>query len=129
ARGREGVKLLLSLKDPPTAVFCSNDFLALGAMEGARETGIKLPEDLSIVGFDDMEIASFVTPGLTTIRQPAYDMGKFGAEVLLNLIGNKSGKPIHKILETRLIKRESTAVVRTMKKEFYKTKAMSVHGA
>lgn len=120
--GRKGVKTLLSLKNPPTAVFCSNDFLALGAREGARELGINLPEDLSIVGFDDMEISSFVTPSLTTIRQPAYDMGKFGAEVLLNLIGNKSGKPIHKILETKLIKRESTSVVRAKKKNFPKQK-------
>jgi len=118
SRGREGIKSLLSLTNPPTAVFCSNDFLALGAGEGAKELGINLPEDLSIVGFDDMEISSFVTPSLTTIKQPAYDMGKLGAEVLLNLIGNKSGKPIHKILETRLIKRESTTVVPAKKKNF-----------
>ncbi len=129
ARGREGVKSLLSLKNPPTAIFCSNDFLALGAMEGAREAGISLPQDLSIVGFDDMQIASSVTPALTTIRQPAYEMGELGTKILLHHIGNKAYKPVHKILETRLVIRESTTVVRTMKKELYKTKAMSVHGA
>jgi LacI family transcriptional regulator len=129
ARGREGVKSLLSLKNPPTAVFCSNDFLALGAMEGARKAGISLPQDLSLVGFDDMQIASSVTPALTTIRQPAYEMGELGAKILLHHIGNKAYKPVHKILETRLVIRESTTVVRTMKKEFYKIKAMSVHGA
>ncbi len=129
ARGREGVKSLLSLKNPPTAVFCSNDFLALGAMEGARKAGISLPQDLSLVGFDDMQIASSVTPALTTIRQPAYEMGELGAKILLHHIGNKAYKPVHKILETRLVIRESTTVVRTMKKEFYKTKAMSLHGA
>lgn len=129
ARGREGVKSLLSLKNPPTAIFCSNDFLALGAMEGARKAGISLPQDLSIVGFDDMQIASSVTPALTTIRQPAYEMGELGAKILLHHIGNKAYKPVHKILETRLVIRESTTVVRTMKKEFYKIKAMSVHGA
>ncbi|MBW1792781.1 MAG: LacI family DNA-binding transcriptional regulator [Deltaproteobacteria bacterium] len=123
ARGREGVKSLLSLKNP------SNDFLALGAMEGARKAGISLPQDLSIVGFDDMQIASSVTPALTTIRQPAYEMGELGAKILLHHIGNKAYKPVHKILETRLVIRESTTVVRTMKKEFYKIKAMSVHGA
>ena len=128
ARGREGIKSLLSLKNPPTAIFCSNDFLALGAMEGAREAGISLPQDLSIVGFDDMQIASSVTPALTTIRQPAYEMGELGAKILLHHIGNKAYKPVHKILETRLVIRESTTVVRTIKKEFYKTKAMSVHG-
>ena len=106
--GREGIKSFLSLKNSPTAIFCSNDFLALGAMEGAREAGINLPDDLSIVGFDDMEIASFVTPSLTTIRQPAYELGKLGTEALIYLICNKTDKPVHKILETRLIIREST---------------------
>jgi LacI family transcriptional regulator len=108
--GLEGVKSLLSLKSPPTAIFCSNDILAIGAMEGARESGISLPEDLSIVGFDDMKIASFVNPTLTTIRQPAYDMGKFGTEVLLHHIREKSYKPIRRILETSLIIRESTTI-------------------
>ncbi len=65
---------------------------------------------MSIVGFDDMQIASFVNPTLTTIRQPAYDMGKTGAEVLLHNIAEKSCKPIHRILETSLIIRESTTI-------------------
>jgi DNA-binding LacI/PurR family transcriptional regulator len=110
SKGREGIKSLLSLKNPPTAVFCSNDFLALGAREGARELGFGLPEDLSIVGFDDMEISSFVTPSLTTIKQPAYDMGKLGAEVLFNHIHKRSYKSFHRMLETRLIIRESTTI-------------------
>lgn len=108
SRGRGGIKSLLSLKNPPTAVFCSNDFLALGAREGARELGFNLPEDLSVVGFDDMEISSFVTPSLTTIKQPAYEMGQLGTEVLLNHIHKRSYKPFHRMLETRLIIREST---------------------
>lgn len=108
SKGREGIKFLLSLKYPPTAVFCSNDFLALGAIEGTRELGFNLPEDLSIVGFDDMEISSFVTPRLTTIKQPAYDMGTLGVEVLLNQIQRGAYKPVHRMLETQLIIREST---------------------
>jgi len=108
--GRDGIRKLLSLKKPPTAVFCSNDFIALGAMEGARELGFKLPEDLSIVGFDDIQIATFVTPTLTTISQPAYNMGSLGAEILLDHIGKRLYKPVHKILETRLVVRESTAI-------------------
>ena len=128
ARGREGVKSLLSLKDPPTAVFCSNDFLALGVMEGAREIGIKLPEDLSVVGFDDMEIASFLTPSLTTISQPAYEMGKTGAEVLLHHLGKKSYKPVHKILKTNLVIRESTTIAPSKKQKRSGIKAVPVHG-
>jgi len=119
--GKDGIRKLLSLKKPPTAVFCSNDFIAMGAMEGARELGFKLPEDLSIVGFDDIQIATFVTPTLTTISQPAYNMGSLGAEVLLDHIGKKLYKPVHKILETRLVVRESTAIApNTSKKGFRK---------
>jgi len=107
--GKEGVKKFLSLRMPPTAVFCSNDFIALGAIEGARQMGLKLPEELSIVGFDDIEISSFVTPSLTTIRQPAYAMGKLGAEALVQRLNNGLSKPVHKLLETSLVIRESTA--------------------
>ena len=106
--GRDAVKKLLSLKDPPTAFFCSNDFLALGAMKGARELGLQLPRDLSIVGFDDIRIASYVIPELTTIRQPAYDIGKLGADLLFQRIGGRM-KPVHKMLDLSLIVRESTA--------------------
>ncbi|WP_228854638.1 LacI family DNA-binding transcriptional regulator [Desulfomarina profundi] len=106
--GRDAVKKLLSLKDPPTAFFCSNDFLALGAMKGARELGLQLPRDLSIVGFDDIRIASYVIPELTTIRQPAYDIGKLGADLLFQRIGGCM-KPVHRMLDLSLIVRESTA--------------------
>ena len=108
AGGREGIKKLLSSDNPPTAVFCSNDLIALGAMQGARDLGMKLPEDLSMVGFDDMETSSFVTPSLTTIRQPAYEMGRLGASLLLQHIQNKSYRPVHRILETKLVVRGST---------------------
>lgn len=105
--GRDSVKKMLSAKKPPTAVFCSNDYLALGAMKGAREIGYNLPEDLSIVGFDDVQIASYVIPELTTIRQPAYEMGKLGAELLFQCI-KKQTKPVQLMLESSLIVRDST---------------------
>lgn len=107
--GRDAVKKLLSLENPPTAVFCSNDYLALGAMKGARELGFSLPEDLSIVGFDDIQIASYVIPELTTIRQPAYEIGKLGAELLLHHIGGQM-KPVQQMMESSLIVRESTVM-------------------
>ncbi len=105
--GRDSVKKMLSAKNPPTAVFCSNDYLALGGMKGARELGYNLPEDLSIVGFDDVQIASYVIPELTTIRQPAYEMGKLGAELLCQCI-KKQTKPVQLMLESSLIVRDST---------------------
>jgi LacI family transcriptional regulator, galactose operon repressor len=105
--GRDSAKKLVSLKNRPTAVFCSNDYLALGAMKGARQLGFNLPKDLSIVGFDDIHIASYVIPELTTIRQPAYEMGNLGAKLLLQRIGGKI-KPEQLMLESSLIVREST---------------------
>jgi LacI family transcriptional regulator len=107
--GREGIKALLARDDPPSAVFCSNDFMAIGAMQGAREAGVTLPGGLSIVGFDDMAIASYISPSLTTIRQPAQEMGRLGTEILFDLIRNRDSAAVHKILETGIVIRESTA--------------------
>lgn len=107
ASGREAVKELLALKNPPTAIFCSNDYLALGAMRGARELGLALPQDLSIVGFDDIQTASYVVPALTTIHQPAYDMGYSAAELLFKRMESAS-KPVQQMLKSELIIREST---------------------
>ncbi|MBW1636378.1 MAG: LacI family DNA-binding transcriptional regulator [Deltaproteobacteria bacterium] len=107
--GRHSVTTLLSLPKPPTAIFCSNDYLAIGTIKGARELGYKLPDDLSVVGFDDIRIASYMVPELTTIRQPSYEMGKLGAELLLQRI-EKKVKPIQLMLESSLVVRKSTAI-------------------
>ena len=98
----------MSLKNRPTAVFCSNDYLAIGAMEGAREKGFRVPEDLSVVGFDDIPLASFLVPALDTIRQPAYDMGVDGARLLLEHLKSPPGKPIQRLLDIQLVVRAST---------------------
>ncbi|MEN8191061.1 MAG: LacI family DNA-binding transcriptional regulator [Thermodesulfobacteriota bacterium] len=105
--GRDAVKRLLGVKNPPTAVFCSNDLLALGVMKGARESGLRLPQDLSIVGFDDIQTSSYVIPALTTIRQPAYEMGRKAAELLFQLMESPA-KPVQWMLRSELITREST---------------------
>ena len=76
-------------------------------MKGARELGLHLPADLSIVGFDNIQIASYVIPSLTTISQPAYGMGKLGAELLFKRIENQA-KPEQRMLDSSLIVREST---------------------
>jgi len=105
--GRYSIKKLLELSAPPTAVFCSNDYIALGAIKGAREMGLTLPEQLSIVGFDDMQTASYIVPALTTIRQPAYQMGRRAAELLLQLMENPT-KSVQDMKEISLVIREST---------------------
>jgi len=108
--GRDSIKKILGLNNPPTAAFCSNDYIALGATKGAREMGLTLPEDLSIVGFDDVQTASYMVPALTTIHQPAYEMGQRAAQILLQMIEKKS-KPVQDMMDLKLIVRESTAVV------------------
>ncbi len=105
--GRDSIKKLLDQPSPPTAVFCSNDYIALGAIKGAKEAGLTLPKDLSIVGFDDMQTASYMVPALTTIRQPAYEMGQRAAELLLQRI-EKQSKPVQDMMDITLIVREST---------------------
>ena len=107
--GRESIQKLLQLDPPPTAVFCSNDYLAIGVMEGARKMGLKLPDELSIVGFDDIPLASYVTPGLDTIHQPAYEMGIMGVEALVNHIENGSKPPFRRLLDLELIIRGSVS--------------------
>ena len=103
---REGTRLLhvaraiavelLSLPERPTAIFASSDTQALGALEAARGFGISVPQELSIVGFDDIEVASYV--GLTTVRQPLAESGRRGAELLLRALG---GRPVD--LRTELL--------------------------
>ncbi|WDP89951.1 MAG: LacI family DNA-binding transcriptional regulator [Desulfobacter sp.] len=110
--GRDCIKKLMGQEDPPTAVFCSNDYLAIGAMKGARELGIDIPGHLSVIGFDDIQIASYISPALTTISQPAYEMGRLGAEILFGHIQGQSeqeNKACHKMLDFNLVVRESTA--------------------
>ena len=107
--GRESIQKFLRLDSSPTAVFCSNDYLAIGVMEGAREMGLHLPDELSIVGFDDIALASYVTPGLDTIHQPAYEMGVLGVEALMNRIENGHKPPVRRLFELELIIRGSVS--------------------
>jgi LacI family transcriptional regulator len=81
--GRAAAEHLLALDHPPTAIFAGNDEMAFGVYAAAREAGLRIPEDLSVVGFDDSPIASRVWPGLTTVRLPIRDMGRIAAEILV----------------------------------------------
>ncbi len=106
---KDCIQKLLALPHPPTAVFCSNDMVALGAMEGAREMGLRIPQDLSVVGFDDMPLSSYVAPRLTTIHQPAYDMGRRAARILMSQTRVESDKAVQQMLPVHLVERDSTA--------------------
>lgn len=107
--GYLGAGHLLQLTGRPTAIFATNDMMAIGAMRWALEHGLRVPDDLSIVGVDDIPISSYVTPSLTTIAQPMIDLGREAAELLLSRIQDSSRNPIHELIAPSLIIRESTA--------------------
>ena len=87
ADGSRMAERLLDLPDPPTAIMCGNDLLALGAMQAARTRGLRIPQDVAITGFNDFEFARFADPPLTTVRVPGYDLGRVGAESLIGRLG------------------------------------------
>jgi DNA-binding LacI/PurR family transcriptional regulator len=106
--GGRAMEQLLALSEPPTAVFCYNDMSALGALRVLYGRGIKVPEDLSLVGFDDLAIASYTSPLLTTVSQPKQQMGRMAMEILIKLLSRVDSKTNIKV-EGELIIRESTA--------------------
>ncbi len=105
--GELAARKMLSLDPRPTAVFAGNDDMAAGAMKMAHELGLGIPEDLSIVGFDDVPLASHLWPALTTIRQPIREMADKAAELLLRQIRGESREELHSIPSTLVI-RDST---------------------
>jgi LacI family transcriptional regulator len=107
--GVDGAAALLGLPEPPTAIFAFNDNMAIGVMQTARARGVAVPEDLSVVGFDDLEEAEIVTPALTTIRQPLAEMGRIAVSLLMRLLENQRLEALHVELGTRLVVRDSTA--------------------
>lgn len=91
-----------------TAIFAGNDVIAFGCMRAMMEKGVRIPEDVSIVGFDNLEMSQISSPPLTTIDQPKYETGKAAVEMLLSMMA-KDGphEPEHRIIGVRLIERES----------------------
>jgi len=95
---------LLDLDDPPTAVFCANDLMALGVLDAAREAGVRVPDDLALVGFDDIEAAELVTPPLTTVSNPAYETGVMAGVLLRErMTGTYTGPPRTATLPCQLV--------------------------
>jgi LacI family transcriptional regulator len=99
---------LLDRAERPTAIFAGSDQQALGVYEAARQRGLRIPQDLSVVGFDDLPVARWVSPPLTTVRQPLAEMGRAAAQVLGGLIGGQPLRSRRVELSTELITREST---------------------
>lgn len=102
-------RALLTLPNPPTAIFAGNDLQALGVYQAARELRLHIPEDLSVVGFDDLPVATWVGPPLTTVRQPLVEMAMAAARLVLRLANGEQLSQTRVELATELIVRESTA--------------------
>lgn len=105
--GKEAMQKLLSMRHPPTAVFAASDMLAVGALAAAREKGLRVPEDVSVAGFDDIDFAAFCSPPLTTVRVPAAQMGEMAVNMLVEMIEGNSMGPKQITLNTELVIRES----------------------
>ena len=111
--GMHAMQKLLETVDPPTAVFCYNDMSALGALRSIRAKGMRVPDDISVAGFDDLFIASYTNPALTTISQPMKQMGSTAMEILLKLFNGATSQNNIKV-QGQLIVRESTARPRSV---------------
>jgi LacI family transcriptional regulator len=107
--GFSAFQQLLALKSPPTAIFASNDLMAIGGLCAAAEARVKVPQELSVVGYDDIALASFTTPRLTRMAQPKYAMGQLITKVLLDRIAGKDQPLRRELLQTFLVARQSAA--------------------
>lgn len=105
--GGAAMEQLLGLAQPPTAVFVASDLVAFGALVAVRERGLTVPDDIALVGFDDVQLAHYVDPPLTTVRLPAYELGHRAAMLLTRLIGEEPVQELGVLLQTELVVRQS----------------------
>ena len=106
--GEQAMLALMELDPRPDAVFCANDLMALGAMDAARRVGLAIPDDVALVGFDDVEAAELVTPSLTTVVNPSYETGRSAGRLLLKRMhGDATEERRTIVMPCRLVERES----------------------
>ena len=105
--GYSGAQTLLALPQRPTAIFAANDAMAIGAMDAIRDAGLRIPHDVSVIGFDDTPQATGVSPALTTIRQPLEEMGRQALQMLLTYIEDPERPFEYRELPTELVVRNS----------------------
>ncbi|MHB9145217.1 MAG: LacI family DNA-binding transcriptional regulator [Symbiobacteriia bacterium] len=113
AGGERAMERLLSLSPPPTAVFAAGDMMAIGAMHAARNQGLRIPGDISVIGFDDLDVCNVIQPALTTIRQDRFAMGAVAAEALVSMLEQPNIPPRVVSLPTTLVERKSVDLAAT----------------
>jgi LacI family repressor for deo operon, udp, cdd, tsx, nupC, and nupG len=111
--GARALRKLLSLPDAPTAIFCHNDTMAIGAIQEAKKLGLRVPQDLSVVGFDDIQFSQYCDPPLTTVSQPRYEIGRQAMLMMLELLKGRDVRAGSRLLETKLVIRNSAAPPRS----------------
>jgi DNA-binding LacI/PurR family transcriptional regulator len=104
---REMTRRMLALPDPPTAIFAASDTQAVGVLEAARQADVQVPDDLSVVGYDDIELADIMN--LTTMSQPLFESGERGVELLLEALEEPDIEPVQEVMDTELVVRGTTA--------------------
>jgi len=121
--GKKAARKLLALANPPDALFCNNDPMAMGAMMAIKEKGLKIPHDIALVGFSNWSYGEMMEPSLTTVDQPGFEMGQEAARLLIRQIETKDREdgaevaPETKVLKTRLVVRESSLKSKTTAKK------------
>ena len=105
--GYEATRALMALADPPTAIFCANDLMAVGCYEALRDLGLSVPDDVAVVGYDDREIAQHLHPPLTTVLLPHFEMGAIAAERLIDAAAGADPRPRQIKVECPIVMRKS----------------------
>ena len=112
--GKKKAKKLLAIDPPPTAIFCISDTLALGAITTAQEMGYRVPEDITVIGFDDVEFTTMFHPYITTVVQPCYELGRHSMQLLYAQITQREDMPRQQFLDHQFIVRESSCPPKTL---------------
>jgi LacI family transcriptional regulator len=105
--GYEAARELMKLKSPPTGIFCANDLMAVGCYEALHELGLRIPDDVAVMGYDDREIAQHLHPPLTTVLLPHFEMGSIAAEILIDAASGSATRPRQIKVECPIVKRGS----------------------
>jgi LacI family transcriptional regulator len=114
--GREQTLALMRRADPPSAIFCANDLMALGALEAAMQLGLNVPADLSVMGYDDQELSRYTNPPLSTIVLPNYELGRSACETLLDIAAKPNSRKRHRIkIDGPLVERQSVGPPRAIR--------------
>ncbi len=110
--GKQAFERILATGDMPTALFACNDLMAMGVINAANKHGLSVPDNLSVIGYDDISLAKFITPSLTTIHQPKFNLGRKAFDTLLDQIQSQRKTNVEIHLEATLVERDSVKEIK-----------------